>query len=182
MAKGFVYILANSSFNALKIGQSSNHPDNRALELYDTGVPTPYEVVGWILVDRFEYLERLVHDDLAGMRVNPKREFFNCSVATAVASIRKLTAEHDLEVEVDKLPHVQNARDRFNRGRVKASPSVSIPYEYKGIPRIRVLTICPACGKRDERYLYDMPVTTSCRCRGCGHEYREAISEMKKRC
>ena len=182
MAKGFVYILENSSFSALKIGQSSNHPENRAQDLYDTGVPTPYKVLGWLLVDKYDHLERLVHEDLAETRVNPKREFFNCSVATAVASIRKLAKEHGLDVEIDKLPAELNSADHANRGnRDITLSSLGIP-EYKpSCPKIRVWTVCPVCRFKEERHIYKVAnARPFCRCRSCGHEYRESISEMMR--
>jgi hypothetical protein len=90
MAKGWIYILSNPSLKYLKVGQSSKDPQGRASELSQaTGVPTPFEIEYSALVDEYQRVERDVHLLLAKNRINPQREFFDCSVREAVEAIKK---------------------------------------------------------------------------------------------
>jgi len=42
---GFVYVLSNVSMpEILKIGKSKRHPSQRAIELFSSGVATPFKV------------------------------------------------------------------------------------------------------------------------------------------
>ena len=77
MSKGYVYILKNQSMpGLLKIGKTTRSVQQRAHELWQTGVPTPFEVVAECYSPNCHELERWVHEWLANWRVSPDREFF----------------------------------------------------------------------------------------------------------
>lgn len=69
MSKGYVYILTNPSMPGLvKIGMTTRTPDARALELDQTGVPTPFEVYNYFITPDCGYLESRAHHDLEAFR------------------------------------------------------------------------------------------------------------------
>lgn len=77
MSKGYVYILKNASMpGLLKIGKTTRSVQQRASELWQTGVPTPFEVVEEAFSPDCSELERIMHDAFAGQRVSASREFF----------------------------------------------------------------------------------------------------------
>ena len=77
MTKGCVYILKNASMpGLLKIGKTTRSVEQRANELWQTGVPTPFKVVDECYSPNCHELERWVHEWLSEYRVSPDREFF----------------------------------------------------------------------------------------------------------
>jgi hypothetical protein len=89
MAKGFVYILSNPSLpGLLKIGFSRKVPDERADELYTTGVPSPFVVEFYCLTEGDMELESTVHRLLSSARHSANREFFRIDLREAVACVR----------------------------------------------------------------------------------------------
>ncbi len=82
--KGYVYILSNPSMPGLvKIGRTIRTVDGRAVELYQTGVPTPFVVEHWVLSPDCAELELAVHAILDPHRVAAGREFFMCDPSAA---------------------------------------------------------------------------------------------------
>lgn len=74
---GIVYVLTNDSIPGLvKIGRTSRNADLRASELWQTGVPTRFEVYCAIRTINCVELEAFVHGDLRRQRVHKNREFF----------------------------------------------------------------------------------------------------------
>ena len=67
----------------VKIGRSIHGGKKRAKDLYQTGVPTPFNLEFEILVEYPSEVEALAHESLAKFRVNGSREFFKVSVAEA---------------------------------------------------------------------------------------------------
>ena len=97
MAKGFVYVLSNEAFQGLlKIGFSRKVPSERATELDTTGVPSPFTVEYYCLVEGDIELESAVHRSLDAKRHRKDREFFRIGVNEAVAAIQRVcpTPEH----------------------------------------------------------------------------------------
>lgn len=79
---GYVYILTNPSFRAdrVKIGKSKNPVDVRSKQLFNTAIPTPFEIYATIRTSKFHEVETMLHsfiDLLTDTRVNQKREFFD---------------------------------------------------------------------------------------------------------
>lgn len=98
MTKGYVYILKNPSMpGLLKIGKTTRSVQQRANELWQTGVPTPFEVVAEVLSPDCHELEKAVHSLLAGTRVSEMREFFAVDEAHAR---RSLSAAHVSQVSM----------------------------------------------------------------------------------
>lgn len=91
MSRGYVYVLTNPSMPGLvKIGRTVRDVDARALELFQTGVPTPFVVERtFFCVDCFK-TEREAHAALADYRVNIGREFFAVTVARAESVISEI--------------------------------------------------------------------------------------------
>ena len=84
---GKVYILRNPYLKeaVIKIGRTSRVSEIRAKEISGgTGVPHEFEVLYEEDVLDSKLAEKLVHEKLAGERVNPKREFFKLPLKRAV--------------------------------------------------------------------------------------------------
>lgn len=93
MPKGFVYVLSNPSMPGLvKIGFTVKVPTERAIELSTTGVPMPYEVEFYCLVEDPAALEARVHEALSPKRQSSDREFFRVDPSEAVRAITGLAA------------------------------------------------------------------------------------------
>ena len=73
------------------------HPKDRAQELSNTiGVPTPFEVVGYVSSNQSDELERKMHSRLKEYRSNKNREFFKYPVRNAIKLLNKLCADFSL--------------------------------------------------------------------------------------
>jgi hypothetical protein len=94
MSRGFVYILSNPSMPGIvKIGKTTRSVEQRAFELYQTGVPTPFEVVKSVLSPDCDELERLMHQSLDQHRINNAREFFLLDAVPAMVELDGLLVE-----------------------------------------------------------------------------------------
>lgn len=89
MAQGYIYVLSNVSLNGLvKIGSTAFHAVARARQLSSaTAIPTPFVVAYETYVNHYQEFEKELHHRLSKHRVNPKREFFEISVESAVNMI-----------------------------------------------------------------------------------------------
>lgn len=74
----YVYVLTNPAMPGLvKIGRTdTGDPEDRAKQLYTTGVPVPFDVEYAGRVEDPAAVERALHRAFDPDRVNPKREFF----------------------------------------------------------------------------------------------------------
>lgn len=85
---GYVYILSNESMPGLvKIGKSINGGKSRALNLYQTGVPQPFNLEFELFAPNPSEIESLAHERLQSYRVNFGREFFKIEVSEAIHCI-----------------------------------------------------------------------------------------------
>jgi hypothetical protein len=85
MSKGYVYILTNPAMpGVVKIGRTTSTPEARAAQLYQTGVPTPFEVVHSVVSPNCQELEALAHQSLSDKRLSSAREFFECESSLAI--------------------------------------------------------------------------------------------------
>lgn len=88
MAKGFVYILRNEAMpGLLKIGHSVKVPTERKEELFTTGVPEPFNLAYYCLVENVKQIEAVVHRTLSQFRYREDREFFQVELNTAIQAI-----------------------------------------------------------------------------------------------
>lgn len=114
MSKGYVYILTHQFMPGLvKIGMTTRTVEARANELYQTGVPGPFNVSHSVLSPDCAGLELWVHERLDPSRLYPDREFFKMEVADA---IQVLNDCHREQVEIwlsDFLPEHSIAEPGF---------------------------------------------------------------------
>ena len=87
--------MSNPAFpNLLKIGKSKKDPTtDRVNELNQTGVPEPFKVEYYAFVEDEDYLERVVHEELASQRPNKNREFFSVKLQDAIRTIRDVAKQ-----------------------------------------------------------------------------------------
>lgn len=86
--KGWVYIIASESMpNLLKVGYSTKDPDERAIDLGNTGNPCKYEVLYEILLHEPRKVEKSAHNMLKQMNLWVNKEWFECSLRTARRAI-----------------------------------------------------------------------------------------------
>ena len=89
MNPGYVYILTNSSMPGLiKVGRTSRDVDLRAAELWQTGVPTKFEIYASEKTCDCVQLEAFAHGDLRKHRLNKSREFFRIEPEEAHERLR----------------------------------------------------------------------------------------------
>ena len=84
MIAGWVYILSNDAMPGLvKIGKTTRNVTDRALELYQTGVPLPFKIYAEVKTPDCHSLELWLHSTLKDIRVSNSREFFWCEPSFA---------------------------------------------------------------------------------------------------
>lgn len=94
MSKGYVYILKNPSMpGLLKIGKTTRSVEQRCHELWQTGVPTPFEVVEEVCTPNCHELEAWMHSHFKDHRVTVSREFFTCDHRECVDQLRLFQME-----------------------------------------------------------------------------------------
>jgi hypothetical protein len=86
---GFVYILTNPFMpNLVKIGHTGLLAEDRANDLFTTGVPAPFTVEYRATTSFYIQVENRAHEILSDRRVNKNREFFAVSVKEAIEAVR----------------------------------------------------------------------------------------------
>jgi hypothetical protein len=94
MSRGTVYVLINESMpNLVKIGMTTRSVSQRMAELYQTGVPTPFELYAEYDCPDCSQVESEVHDSLNECRVNGSREFFVCPPEKAALEVMNAQRE-----------------------------------------------------------------------------------------
>ena len=102
---GFIYIMSNESFKdgLIKVGVSAKDPSIRKSQLETTGVPEEFHIEYKALVKNHIQAEKLVHEALSEFRWNTRREFFRCSIPTAVKAIKNCAS-----IEWEEFPSNDN--------------------------------------------------------------------------
>lgn len=91
MSKGYVYILSNQYMPGLvKIGKTTRSVEGRASELYQTGVPAPFEVEHDVFSPDCTVLEMAMHEAFRDRRTSAGREFFKVEVEKACSKLEDL--------------------------------------------------------------------------------------------
>ena len=93
-SKGFIYIMSNPIFTdrRIKIGKSKRDPNTfRKNELYSTGVPEPFQIEYFALVENYNSVESEIHKRLDDKRPNKDREFFTSTITEAIDVIREIS-------------------------------------------------------------------------------------------
>jgi Domain of unknown function (DUF4268)/T5orf172 domain len=89
---GYVYILTNPKIPGLvKIGSTKLTPDERARQLSTTGVPAPFQVVGYHWFDDELRIERELQAMFSQQRVHPRREFYETTIDAAQQALLHLS-------------------------------------------------------------------------------------------
>lgn len=87
--KGWIYVISNRAMPGLvKVGYSTNDPEQRAQELNHTGSPHPYRVEYELLIDEPFHVEQRVHKMLSSKR--EAKEWFKCTSEEAIAAIKQV--------------------------------------------------------------------------------------------
>lgn len=87
---GVVYIFGNAAHRetVVKIGRTNRSAEIRATELSRaTGVPTPFRVLYKEAVCDCVRAEKIIHQRLAGFRMNKRREFFDIPLECAIRAV-----------------------------------------------------------------------------------------------
>lgn len=110
MSRGYVYVLVNESMpNLVKVGMTTRTVEQRASELFQTGVPTPFEIYAKYECPNCVEVEAVVHSALSGCRVSGQREFFICPPEKASMEVMNAHREQ-VEVWIDDfLPNAEIA-------------------------------------------------------------------------
>lgn len=101
MSRGTVYVLINESMpNLVKIGMTTRSVNQRMAELYQTGVPTPFELYAEYDCPDCRQIESEVHHILDECRVSGSREFFVCPPEKAAQQVMD-AHRHQVETWLD---------------------------------------------------------------------------------
>jgi hypothetical protein len=102
MTPGFLYILRNEQYPVfvVKIGRTTRKSEERAKEISGaTGVVGEFQVLFEERVADIALAEKLVHDRLAGYRVQENREFFRVPYKEAIRTVADVCAQVNREAE-----------------------------------------------------------------------------------
>ena len=103
--KGYVYILTNPSMPGLvKIGKTTRNVEQRANELYQTGVPEPFVVSYEVETPNCTELESLAHDAFRECRVNEGREFFRADTYNVARALDSIVLEQVSQIVCEYCP------------------------------------------------------------------------------
>jgi T5orf172 domain len=101
--RAYVYILSNPAFpGLLKVGWTTDTPENRIRQLHTTGVPSPFVLEAALLVHQAEETERQVHQALAGRRHAQNREFFDVPFLEALDCLTRVVLTKLAEAETSE--------------------------------------------------------------------------------
>lgn len=92
---GIVYVLTNEAMPGLvKIGKTtSDDPQVRMDQLYNTSVPVPFDCALAVRVDDPGSVESALHTAFGPQRINPKREFFKIDSEQAIVLLNIMGSE-----------------------------------------------------------------------------------------
>jgi hypothetical protein len=135
MTKGYIYCVSNPSFkaNIYKIGYTTMNLQRRINSLYKTGVPNKFIIHFAKKVNKCRQSEQDIHMKLDKKRINPCREFFNCTLSSIKSLFDEIPGvwwtENTIEKkETQEVTDVRPTRRKLNR-KVKKS---LLKFNYKG--------------------------------------------------
>lgn len=129
-----VYILTNEAMPGLaKIGRTNGDLAVRVRQLFQTGVPLPFEVFFACEVSNSASVEEKLHDAFGDHRVSKSREFFRIApervqAALSLAAIREVKiGEEIFETAQDKADvEIAKRRSRFKFSMVNIPPGTEL--------------------------------------------------------
>jgi len=109
---GIIYILSNPAMpGIIKIGKTTQEDvKTRMQQLYQTGVPLPFECVYAASVNNIDEVEKALFVAFSPNRINPKREFFEMDAIQAIAILKLLQIENvseQVEHEAEVIDQVE---------------------------------------------------------------------------
>lgn len=105
MSKGYVYVLSNEAMPGIvKIGMTTGSVEDRAQQLYQTGVPLPFKVEHEVMSPNCAAMESHAHGYFSHCRVSSSREFFRCSVHDVIKLLDDVLREQVEELIEEYLP------------------------------------------------------------------------------
>lgn len=111
----YVYILSNKSMpGLLKVGMTTNSPQERAAQLSTTGVPGEFVVEEYweCSPDDLRKSERDIHRSLSRYRYQKNREFFKISLEKARSEVEGYFKKiSDLQIERERQREIATARE-----------------------------------------------------------------------
>lgn len=159
--RGWVYVIANPAmYGLVKIGFSTKDPSMRAKELGGSGIPHAHVVQYEALIHDAWNVEQMAHKLLDEKREG--KEWFRCSVNTAVDAIKKAIGAGAIHLE--KRYEILDARrpnpEEIFSGRVAMSIADELWLDAKvsielstNYPRKDVIQICGEADKKYRAYL-----------------------------
>lgn len=109
---GYVYFLSNPSMpDLLKIGHTTDTPENRIRQLNTTGIPSSFVLEACFLVSNPHELEKSMHTALAMFRPAQNREFFKLSLAQALELTLPIILESAKNKSFETLETIQTQHD-----------------------------------------------------------------------
>ena len=101
MPNGYVYVLFNPALkDQVKIGKTTNSPEDRAAELSTTGLTHAFVVAYAERVSDCDKVEQLLHERLAEVRVSSNREFFRMTVRAAIETVLEVAGPFRVDENV----------------------------------------------------------------------------------
>lgn len=144
--RGWVYIISNQSMpDLIKIGFSTKDPKLRAMELNNTGSPHAYVVEYDVLVTGPREVEQKVHKELRSHWVG--KEWFNCSIDTAISAIHRLAASVQI-AESLSARHSGNKEASQSNNKKFAGPIIQVRCNFCGDTNEHPdshIVFCPRC-------------------------------------
>jgi hypothetical protein len=134
MSTGYVYILLNPALKGqVKIGRTTNSPEERAAELSTTGLPHDFIVAYAERVSDCDTVERALHERFADARVSPNREFFRVPLQAAIRALIEISKRYcvDEPQGVDETTY-SSLQGRYSslREMIDATPA---NYDFKAV-------------------------------------------------
>jgi hypothetical protein len=113
--EGWIYVFRNPGVPGLvKIGYTTNDPEQRAKEIDHTGVPHPFLIDYLLRIDEPRSIEQQVHQALSHKRVRKEREWFNCTTEEAIVAIKQVAGSRIIQ-EIYKAADRAKAEARHKR-------------------------------------------------------------------
>ncbi|MCK5902852.1 MAG: GIY-YIG nuclease family protein [Cocleimonas sp.] len=100
--QGVVYVMSNPSYKKefLKVGYTTTTSEERANQLYTTGVPDKFKIEYEVKFKQARQAEKQIHLSLKKYRYNKSREFFTCGLREIKNAIDK--ADGKIETPIPK--------------------------------------------------------------------------------
>ena len=131
VALGWVYVLSHPQMKVLKVGFTYRTVLERLNELSSTAVPGSFVWEYGVLVEHPEQVERIAHQGLNAYRVTANREFFDCPLATAVASLIAATERnlprnvHDRNLIEERAARIRAEQSKLAQWRASVEERLS---------------------------------------------------------